>query len=447
MNKQPHLNSLRTVVGPCSTGRSSRAKRARGGKQCPLFLVRPNAGLTLIETLMVIGIIGVLIGLLLPAVQSIREGARANQCRNNLSQMWLATHTYHDAFNVFPAGTLSQQTPVRYFPEGYHHGWLVRIRGEMDGGTLFTDKLDSSRSVYAPANWNLQEDFYINTFSCPSSHVGWNEVATNYAAIHDGRVAPIDATSRGAFIANRFLRRDDFADGLSTTLFMSEKRVVQEELPDLSWLSGTQATLRTTGIPIDVGDRSSSAAGGSLMGMSESIPYGYFREKNPQTHDQFVRTVAGDPNLDLETLDAADWEAIIERVQTMPLPVAPRDAEKDMGGDTLAETAPDASSGEAVEPFDEDADEYGELGGGGYGYGEYGYGEYGLNAPEFPAPQVGPAGLEPRGLGSYHQYVVHAVTGDGRMVTISTTVDAKVFSGMGIRDDALPLVLPQHLQR
>src|SRR6187399_2075063 len=65
---------------------------------------RPRHGFTLIELLVVIAIIGVLIGLLLPAVQAAREAARRAQCVNNLKQLALGAHNYHDQMGVFPSG-------------------------------------------------------------------------------------------------------------------------------------------------------------------------------------------------------------------------------------------------------------------------------------------------------------------------------------------------------
>ncbi|AMV37143.1 DUF1559 domain-containing protein [Planctomyces sp. SH-PL62] len=220
---------------------------------------RSSTGFTLIELLVVIAIIAVLIALLLPAVQSAREAARRMQCTNNLKQMGLAIHNYHDAQGQFPAGYLSLVggNSIMGAPDAETRdtgpGWAW--------GTMILPYMEQA-TVYAALNVNLPSWDAANftgarvsvaTFLCPSvadstrvydvksksgstmatfsrAHYGansgrqeaWAYVADDWASLSDG-----------AFYRNGRVRVASVTDGLSNTVFLGEHT---SSLSDKTWV-------------------------------------------------------------------------------------------------------------------------------------------------------------------------------------------------------------------
>jgi prepilin-type N-terminal cleavage/methylation domain-containing protein/prepilin-type processing-associated H-X9-DG protein len=226
---------------------------------------RPQ-GFTLVELLVVIAIIGILVATLLPAVQSARETARRAHCSNNLTQLILAVRQYESAHQVLPPGVLDPAGPVQSVPQGYHFNWLVQLLPYLEKENAY-NQIDFSVGVYAPANKPVR-DWGSAAFLCPSD-VGAAPVGvSNYAGCHHDVEAPIDANNNGVFFLNSGVRLEDISDGSAHTIFLGEKRIGQA---DLGWMSGTRATLRNTGTPINA---SSAGLLASIDSWEMTLPAG-----------------------------------------------------------------------------------------------------------------------------------------------------------------------------
>ncbi|MDG3004014.1 DUF1559 family PulG-like putative transporter [Paludisphaera mucosa] len=201
-------------------------------------------GFTLVELMVVVGIISVLIALLLPAVQSAREIARRMQCTNNLFQVGLALENYHSSNRVYPPGVVDFQGPVTSDPTGYRFGWAARLLPFLEQRNVY-NHLNFRLGAFSDGNATAVE-VRISTFLCPSNP---SSTGTNYAACHNDLEGPIDVDNHGVFFLNSRVPREDLVDGPAFTFFVGESG--RSTLSFGTWAMGTAATLRNTGWGLD----------------------------------------------------------------------------------------------------------------------------------------------------------------------------------------------------
>jgi len=118
---------------------------------------------TLVELLVVIAIIGVLVTLLLPAVQAAREAARRSQCSNHLKQMGLAVHNYHDTYGAFPPGNINFGSCC--MSEGYTT-WTISLLPFIEQQAL-ADRYNHNKTNESVVNEFVRQQ-YVKTYVCPS---------------------------------------------------------------------------------------------------------------------------------------------------------------------------------------------------------------------------------------------------------------------------------------
>ena len=222
-------------------------------------------GFTLVELLVVIAIIGVLVALLLPAVQSAREAARRMQCGNNLRQLALAYHNYHDTNNQFPAGNIATnrlQTGADRISGtaenegGFYNGmwgWPVAILPFMEGGNLavqfdlntrpyVAERSDVYYSDYGPETKNGAKNVLPcqqepKAFVCPSTPRISGPFAYKDYAINAGGGVNISSccpertlNSDGIGHKNSKVRMAEITDGTSNTFLHLEQASTYVEL-------------------------------------------------------------------------------------------------------------------------------------------------------------------------------------------------------------------------
>ncbi|TWU56059.1 DUF1559 domain-containing protein [Rubripirellula reticaptiva] len=221
---------------------------------------------TLIELLVVVGIIGVLVALLLPAVQAAREAARRMQCQNRLKQITLAIHNYHDVHRVMP----TSMTGADQFPGGAgsgFHSWMARILPQVEEQALH-DQIHFDQTLADRTDYSNDADYLdytlssshvdaeaasaiVTTFLCPSDpasvpqftlgtqtgpgsyagNIGWPRSSTGPGVTtplqkQNGVIGLLNPASPDQWQQPR-IRFADITDGLSNTMVVGERVIAQ----------------------------------------------------------------------------------------------------------------------------------------------------------------------------------------------------------------------------
>ncbi len=208
-----------------------------------------RSGFTLIELLVVIAIIAILIALLLPAVQQAREAARRTQCRNNLKQIGLALHNYHDTYNIFPPGALAMSHAGVPYKPGDAEPNRTAVAGSWGWSTFLLPYIDQAPLYNALApngnNFPLTPTALTMTilpaYLCPTDPSGnivtslamggtaggLGHAKLSYPAIYGSTgvdyVQKSAITTQGIFWYNSAVRIRDITDGTSNSLMLTER--------------------------------------------------------------------------------------------------------------------------------------------------------------------------------------------------------------------------------
>ncbi len=248
---------------------------------------------TLVELLVVIAIIGILVALLLPAVQAAREAARRMSCYNNLKQVGLGLHNYHDTYNSLPMGWIGLDTATgRPLSEGEPGwGWAAHLLPFIELGTV-ADTFRDTLPITDVANQAARRT-HLPIFRCPSdAHsqqifdlpdtggaVLTQVPVANYVGmfgtteLEDCEALPVGVQCRGTgpFFHNSSTRFRDFTDGLSNTLMVGER---SSRIEHSTWVGAVPNADESFARILAIADHAPNSGGGHLDDPSSYHPAG-----------------------------------------------------------------------------------------------------------------------------------------------------------------------------
>jgi prepilin-type N-terminal cleavage/methylation domain-containing protein/prepilin-type processing-associated H-X9-DG protein len=207
---------------------------------------------TLIELLVVVAIIGVLVALMLPAVQAAREASRRAECQNHLRQIGVALHEYHGTHGQFPVGCLDKRVP-KTNPNGRQLAWSAMILQELEEPPL-ARQIDLNSAYDSDPN-SAAAATIVPSYLCPSTvrrasgreaamvadpTVGggapvYRGAATDYGGIYGA--AGLSPAPNGVFLYERAVKISEITDGTSHTLALAED-TGRGWLMDGEWING-----------------------------------------------------------------------------------------------------------------------------------------------------------------------------------------------------------------
>jgi prepilin-type N-terminal cleavage/methylation domain-containing protein/prepilin-type processing-associated H-X9-DG protein len=285
---------------------------------------------TLIELLVVIAIIAILIALLVPAVQKVREAAALTHCSNNLKQIGLALHGYHDRMRTFPPG---YQTDVADDNSdlGPGWGWAALLLDDLEQGTL-RQTIRFDLQISDPANAQSRTT-PVPAYICPS------EIMSGTFSVVDGDGNPIcdvahasyvamngvlgvssdPGDNNGVFLRNLAMRTGDITDGLSNTLFVGERST---DMSSVTWTGAVTNGVVPAQRYADLADQLANAEAAAALtlahGSQDHLPNNplvFDADATASFHSHGVNFLFGDGSVRFITssIDGIVYEALLTR--------------------------------------------------------------------------------------------------------------------------------------